>query len=137
MYSDVAISWRVGDWVATFRTEDGDFDLDSITALEPHRDCVRLYTSYEEACADTEMALACAHMQRLRITTLAVGDSIHMHVKKRVHKFQGFDIPTAIYKGFTISGLTYRSESHHNCFVDAQLWMDLASVTRNHTEAAR
>ena len=137
VYSNVAISWHAGDWVATLRTDDGNFDLDSITALKPYRDCNRLCTSYEEACADTQMALACAHMRRLRITTLAVGDSLHMHVEKRVHNFEGFDIPTAIYKGFTFSGLTYRNESTHNCFVDTQLWIDLASVTRNHTEAAR
>ncbi len=135
LYSDVAISWNVGDWVPTLRTEDGHFDLDSIKGMKPQRDCERLYTSYEEAFAAHGMASACAHMRRFQVTTLAVNDPIHIHIQ-REYDGQEFSMPT-VYVGFTSSGITYREERYPpHIYVDSVSWRDVECITRRNDMGA-
>ena len=127
VYTNVCIRWE-DDWVPVLENDElVRLDLERIKAMKPRSDCERLYTSFEEACADTEMAVACAHIRRLKITTLVVDDSIHMHCTSRC-------VPEDIYSGFTSSGISFKYQGSAD--VEEELWEHLLHITRNKMGAA-
>jgi hypothetical protein len=121
VYTNVCIKWD-DDWVPMLDSEEVEgLELDSIKVMRPQREDRGLYTCYIDACADSEMAHACAHMRRLRITTLDVDDPIHMHCKFSCH-------PEAIYKGFNSCGISFGHRGLAD--VEEELWENVVRITR-------